>query len=90
MEASGGNSGAFTRSIPIAVPPGRRGLDPSLSLSYNSSTGNGFVGAGWSLPIAHIVRNSKYGVDYNRNTMANAFVAVFPVNLGVSAPLRYG
>lgn len=46
-----GNSGAFTYSIPIEVPPGRHGLTPQLSLVYNSSAGNGFLGVGWDLPI---------------------------------------
>jgi hypothetical protein len=39
-----GNSGAFTTSIPIEVPPGRHGLTPQLVLTYNSSGGNGFLG----------------------------------------------
>ncbi|MGJ4946762.1 FG-GAP-like repeat-containing protein [Bradyrhizobium sp. HKCCYLS20291] len=42
-------SGAATSSISIAVPPGSGGVIPSLSLDYNSQSGNGFVGIGWSL-----------------------------------------
>lgn len=62
-----GNSGAFTYSVPIEVPPGRHGLTPQLSLVYNSSAGNGFLGVGWDLPIGYVMRSTKYGVDYNCN-----------------------
>jgi len=41
--------GAATYSIPIVVPRGRAGLEPSLSLSYSSRGGNGSVGVGWAL-----------------------------------------
>jgi RHS repeat-associated protein len=36
-------------SIPLWVPPGRRGVQPSLALNYSSRAGNGPLGVGWSL-----------------------------------------
>ena len=42
-------TGAFTYSIPIEVPQGRAGMQPSLSLTYSSGAGNGWLGEGWSL-----------------------------------------
>jgi len=42
-------SGSASYSIPLWVPPGRNGMQPSVSLSYNSGGGNGLVGVGWSI-----------------------------------------
>ena len=41
--------GAATYSIPLAVPPGTAGMQPSLSLNYSNQDSNGLVGMGWSL-----------------------------------------
>ena len=68
------SSGGFTYSIPLEVPAGRNGMEPSLSLSYSSATRNGILGAGWSLSgLSRITRCNKTiategavdGVDYS-------------------------
>ena len=43
------DGGAAMYSIPIALPPGRNGVQPELALSYSSRSGNGIAGLGWSL-----------------------------------------
>ncbi|MFT5756073.1 MAG: RHS repeat-associated protein [Alteromonadaceae bacterium] len=45
-DISGGN---VNYSIPIQLPPGRQGMQPLLSLNYNSAAGNGITGKGWQL-----------------------------------------
>jgi hypothetical protein len=44
-----GTSGAFSYSIPIRIPPGTAGVQPSLALTYSSQAGNGIAGVGWNL-----------------------------------------
>ncbi len=47
--SAGVSGGSASYEIPIAVPPGRRGMQPSISLNYSSRAGNGIAGMGWSL-----------------------------------------
>src|SRR6185369_10289844 len=58
-------SGALTYSYPIAIPPGRNGLQPSLSLNYNNQNGqhDSIFGYGWSVSIPYIERVNKTGSD---------------------------
>lgn len=42
-------SGAANYTIPLAVPPGINGVQPNLSLSYNSQSGIGLAGYGWNI-----------------------------------------
>ncbi|WP_194869476.1 FG-GAP-like repeat-containing protein [Myxococcus sp. AB025B] len=41
--------GAATYSVPLWVPPGRAGMQPELALSYNSRSGAGLAGVGFTL-----------------------------------------
>ncbi len=48
-------TGALQYSYPIAVPPGRLGMQPSLALTYSSQGATyGGIAAGWSLSIPEI------------------------------------
>ncbi len=46
---AGVSGGQASYQIPIDLPPGRNGIRPKVSLSYNSQSGNGIAGVGWSL-----------------------------------------
>lgn len=56
------SSGTATFSVPISLPAGRAGVQPSLGLSYASTNGNSCVGFGWSLSTPFIVRQSDRGL----------------------------
>src|SRR3569832_2500981 len=69
-------SGAFTYTLPIAVPPGTAGIEPKLSLVYNSQGGNGLLGMGWTLAGLSVIHRCPKtmvqdgvigGVNYNAN-----------------------
>ena len=57
--------GAANYSIPIWAPPGPRGIQPNVSLNYNSRVGIGKMGVGWSVGgLGAIIRcNLTYAQD---------------------------
>lgn len=72
------DAGAATYRIPITISPGTGGMQPQLSLSYNSQGGNGFIGLGWNIEgLSVISRSGKTlaqdsaitGVQFNSEDM---------------------
>ncbi len=51
ISGNGGVSpdGQASYDIPLIVPPGTRGVSPTLGISYNSSSPDGILGRGWNL-----------------------------------------
>ncbi|XXY17780.1 RHS repeat-associated core domain-containing protein [Sorangium sp. So ce216] len=43
------STGEATYTMPLAVPPGRAGMQPELAVSYDSSGGEGVLGMGFSV-----------------------------------------
>ena len=71
------DSGASAYSIPIQVPPGTGGMQPSLALAYSSQGGYGPLGVGWSLsglssitrcPATYAQDSKKTGINYDTNS----------------------
>ncbi len=60
--ASNPVTGTGSMTVPITTSPGRSGVGPSLSLSYDSGTGNGPFGFGWSLGLPTITRKTDKGL----------------------------
>ena len=55
-------TGTGSMTVPIATSPGRAGFGPQLSLAYDSGSGNGAFGFGWSLSIPSITRRTDKGL----------------------------
>ncbi len=55
-------TGTGSMSFPIPASPGRSGFGPQLSLSYDSGSGNGPFGFGWSLNLPQITRKTDKGL----------------------------
>lgn len=49
FESAATPSGGIVYSIPVACTPGRNGLQPNISVVYNSQGGNGIIGYGWDI-----------------------------------------
>jgi hypothetical protein len=56
------SSGTATYNVPIAVPAGRAGVQPTLALAYSSTGGNSCVGFGWTFEAPYISRQSDRGL----------------------------
>ncbi|WP_438015644.1 SpvB/TcaC N-terminal domain-containing protein [Sorangium sp. So ce315] len=54
--------GTAQLSYPIEVPPGRRGIEPALAVTYDSELGNGWLGVGWDLRVSAIEIDTRFGV----------------------------
>ena len=72
------NQGTANYNLKIDVPPGVAGMEPQLSLNYNSNGGNGSMGVGWSMGGVSVITrcpqtkavdgpNHKSGVNYDEN-----------------------
>ena len=56
------NSGTSSHSVNIAIPPGVNGLQPEITLRYNSGRGNGHYGLAWSYEPMAISRQTVKGL----------------------------
>ncbi|MFT5758322.1 MAG: RHS repeat-associated protein [Alteromonadaceae bacterium] len=65
--SAGVSGGAASYNIPIALPPGRNGMQPHVSLNYNSRSGNGIAGVGWGLSAAGAI--SRCGATYSQDEL---------------------
>jgi RHS repeat-associated protein len=55
-------TGTASLAVPVATSPGRAGFGPSLSLTYDSGSGNGPFGHGWTVSLPAITRKTDKGL----------------------------
>ena len=59
-------TGTGTMTVPVATSPGRSAFGPQLTLNYDSGSGNGPFGFGWTVPAPAIRRKTDKGVPRYR------------------------
>src|SRR2546422_731366 len=60
-------TGSGSMTVSIATSPTRSRFGPELTLSYDSGSGNGPFGFGWSLSLASITRKTDKGLPQYRD-----------------------
>lgn len=60
-------TGTGSTTVPIALSAGRAGFGPQLALTYDSGSGNGPFGFGWSLDLPQIGRRTDRGLPQYDN-----------------------
>lgn len=78
------NMGTANLSYPLQLPPGRAGMTPGLTVSYNSNAGNSWMGVGWQLSLPSIGIDTRWGVprydeDLETETYLYRGEQLFPV-----------
>lgn len=60
-----GDNGAMNYEVPIVCVQGAAGMTPKLSLVYNSNSGSGILGEGWSVSGLSIITrtNQNFSID---------------------------
>jgi len=71
-------TGAASYEIPIWVSPGTNGVQPNLSINYNSQSGDGVLGKGWNLA----------GISAITRTVSNVFLNDTAISIKFSATDR--
>lgn len=78
------NRGSAVYSIPIQTVPGVAGMNPDLSLVYNSQGGNGLLGQGWSLSGLSVITRVPTTDFLESGSTEGAYTSsnfkVYPVN----------
>ncbi len=68
-------TGSAGMTVALNMPPGRQNFGPQLVLGYDSGSGNGPFGLGWSLSLPAIARKTDRGLPtYQDEDDADTFV----------------
>lgn len=68
-------TGTAAITIPLPLSPGRSGFTPALALTYDSGSGNGPYGFGWSVGYGAITRRTDRGLpEYFDNRESDVYI----------------
>jgi hypothetical protein len=70
------SSGVLRSSLPITLPAARGGVQPYLSLGYNSAAGGREAGVGWGLGMPVIERRNLWGAPRYQDSPDTAAINV--------------
>lgn len=70
-------TGTGNLSVPLALPSGRNGLQPQLTLSYSTGAGGGPFGIGWGLSVQGISRKTSKGIPTYNNDATDGKADIF-------------
>lgn len=54
--------GSAVVQYPIEIPKGTSGLQPNVSIAYNSDNKSGWAGIGWDIPVETVEIDTRWGV----------------------------
>ena len=57
-------TGTGNFSVPLALPAGRNGFQPELTLGYSTGGGNSAFGLGWNLGVPGVLRKTSKGIPH--------------------------
>src|SRR5215212_7367804 len=87
------HTGTGNFSVPIALPPGRNGFQPQLSLAYSTGNGNGPFGLGWGLSLPGVARKTSHGVPRYDDAIDTFILSgsedLVPISSAPDSPRRY-
>jgi RHS repeat-associated protein len=78
------SSGSAVLEYPIKLPAGRNGMQPDVTVEYNSGGGDGWMGLGWDLGTPAVSIETRWGVprydpDLETETYTLEGAQLFPV-----------
>ena len=73
-------TGTGSFSIPVPTSPGRLDFGPKLNLTYDSGSGNGPFGFGWSLSLPSITRKTEKTCMFEVQISDVGVKAALPLN----------
>ncbi|MDZ4793925.1 MAG: SpvB/TcaC N-terminal domain-containing protein [Bacteroidota bacterium] len=68
-------TGGVTYTIPIYAPPGTNGMQPSVSIVYNSQGSSGVVGFGWNIAGLSMISRTGKNIYHNGQVKPVSYTA---------------